>query len=210
MQRRRAHSASVSGSYSTPASSVAVTVAWPAASEWLTTRTKPCRCGSDAGGRYHSACNPVTATVNVCEAVAPCGSSAVTVISADPRATARTVSVSPSTSTVATAASDDTAAYSSASPSASEKCAERSTSSAAPARTECRPRASVASGAALSGGGGGGVGGGGVGGGGVGGGGVGGGVPGSGVLLVTGWPVKLSASLPEPSRSGLLPLPGLV
>ena len=85
-------------------------LASPAASEWLSTRTKPCRRVSEAGGRYHVVSDAVTVTAKVCLAVLPPASSAVTVISAVPRPTPRTVSVSPSTATVATDSSEDSAA----------------------------------------------------------------------------------------------------
>ena len=113
------------------------------------TRTKPCRTGSEAGGRCHTRCTPVTVTVNDCVAEAPSGSVAVAVTSAAPGARPVTVSVSPSTETAATAGFEDSAAKSSSSPSGSVKRADRSTSAEPPALSFSVPIASTASGAAL-------------------------------------------------------------
>ena len=103
-----------------PASSVAVTVAVPASSEWLSTRANPWRSGSEALANSHtavprpsilagSARAASTVTVNVCETDSSSGSVAVTVIRAVPAPAPLTVSVPPSTATVATEVSEDVA-----------------------------------------------------------------------------------------------------
>ena len=115
------------------------------------TRTKPCRTGSEAGGRCHTRSTPVTVTVNDCVAEAPSGSVAVAVTSAVPGARPVTVSAAPSTSTAATAGSEDSAAKSRASPSGSVKRPDRSTSAEPPVPRVRAPTAADASGAALCG-----------------------------------------------------------
>ena len=102
--------------------------------------------GPAAGARFG------TVTANVCDAVRPPGSRAVTVTAAVPPDTPVTVTAEPATAAVATPGAEETAEYASASPSGSPKCSEASTVCASPASTVTVPIAGPAAGARFGGG----------------------------------------------------------
>ena len=78
---------------------------------------------------------PPTVTLNLCSAVRPSGSRAVTVTIAVPSATAASVSVLPDRDTETTAVAEDSAVYVSAPPSGSRKNEDTSKVAVCPAAT---------------------------------------------------------------------------